>query len=360
MHTLARAIAVALFSFANVSLAAPNKVEICHYPPGDPDNFHTISVSAQAAEAHLGNHPSDFLGACCEGVASCDDGNPCTLDRCAAGACTSEPVNCDDGDLCTVDSCDATDGCLNQPVDCSDADVCTADICDGLTGLCENPPVMGGPPQCTVSGGLIAYFPFDDPLAPFLDPVGGHVATPSGAAVATTSDAAPLPSNPGSLFLSGGFASVPDAPEFDFDSASPFTIALWFKASPFVSVAHLLGKRAGCGGGGINYQFARDGGLLHFNSGGGFRVNTGVDVVPETWMHFATTYDGAGNLHVYIDGIERAQRTGYTLGGPNTSALLFGNSGSCPSSQRHRGFLDEIRIYDRPLSAAEVAALAGL
>ena len=29
------------------------KVDVCHVPPGDPDNFHTITISQNALEAHL-------------------------------------------------------------------------------------------------------------------------------------------------------------------------------------------------------------------------------------------------------------------------------------------------------------------
>ena len=205
--------------------------------------------------------------------------------------------------------------------------------------------------------GLIAYFPFDDPDNPLLDPIGGHVATIVGAAAASTADAAPLSENVGSLLVTGGFASIPDSNEFDFDSGSAMTIAFWFKATQSRGINHLLGKRAGCGA--MNYQFARDGGLLHVNSDRGqasVRVATGIDIAVGEWMHFAAAYDGAGNLRVHIDGVERAARSGYVLGPTNSAPILLGGSGSCGSS--HRGFLDEVRFYDRALSASEIGELA--
>ena len=39
------------------------KVAICHAPPGNPANSHTISVGENAVQAHL-NH-GDYLGECC-------------------------------------------------------------------------------------------------------------------------------------------------------------------------------------------------------------------------------------------------------------------------------------------------------
>jgi hypothetical protein len=39
------------------------KVTICHIPPGDPANRHTITVGAQAVPAHIRNH-GDYIGPC--------------------------------------------------------------------------------------------------------------------------------------------------------------------------------------------------------------------------------------------------------------------------------------------------------
>jgi hypothetical protein len=40
-----------------------NKVTICHIPPGNPDNRHTITVGESAVAAHIQNH-GDTLGPC--------------------------------------------------------------------------------------------------------------------------------------------------------------------------------------------------------------------------------------------------------------------------------------------------------
>jgi hypothetical protein len=39
-----------------------DKVRICHIPPGNPDNAHTIEVSENAVDAHLDH--GDTLGKC--------------------------------------------------------------------------------------------------------------------------------------------------------------------------------------------------------------------------------------------------------------------------------------------------------
>jgi cell division protein FtsN len=41
----------------------PKKVTICHIPPGNPDNRHTITEGAPAVAADVRNH-GDYIGAC--------------------------------------------------------------------------------------------------------------------------------------------------------------------------------------------------------------------------------------------------------------------------------------------------------
>ena len=43
--------------------AAVPKVTICHIPPGNPANAHTITVGAPAVPAHVANH-GDSIGPC--------------------------------------------------------------------------------------------------------------------------------------------------------------------------------------------------------------------------------------------------------------------------------------------------------
>jgi hypothetical protein len=126
---------------AGLSSAGTNdKVTICHFPPGNPANYQTITISAAALQAHLAH--GDFPGPCandCNLFGSvCNDGNPCNTDTCNPdGTCAHTPKNCDDSNVCTTDSCDpATGDCVNTPVtgltycedgnDCADPDTCTS------------------------------------------------------------------------------------------------------------------------------------------------------------------------------------------------------------------------------------------
>jgi hypothetical protein len=60
------ALIIVLVVLATAAFAdSPGKVDICHIPPGNPANAHTINVSVNAIPAHLGH--GDTLGACGSG-----------------------------------------------------------------------------------------------------------------------------------------------------------------------------------------------------------------------------------------------------------------------------------------------------
>ena len=50
-------------AFASTEPYDPKKVTICHIPPGNPAERHTITVDANAVAAHIRNH-GDYIGAC--------------------------------------------------------------------------------------------------------------------------------------------------------------------------------------------------------------------------------------------------------------------------------------------------------
>jgi hypothetical protein len=172
---------LAFLAFSAPAWAA--KVQICHVPPGNPANFHTITVNENALQAHLGH--GDLLGTCfahCDQL--CDDGNACTIDACdAAEQCLVDhpPVSCNDSNLCTLDSCNPATGCESTPKVCLDGALCTVDACDPLTGNCAFPPVACPTGQtCNTSNGSCEGAP---PIAcPCLGPAGDptFTATVSG------------------------------------------------------------------------------------------------------------------------------------------------------------------------------------
>ena len=76
------------------------------------------------------------------------------------------------------------------------------------------------------------------------------------------------------------------------------------------------------------------------------------------WHHVAGTYDGATKI-VYVDGQEIGQFEKVGTIEASTGRILMGGSKDEENPKSAAEHLDDVRIYDRALSVAEVAALAG-
>ncbi len=98
-------------------------------------------------------------GRCARGPAlTCDDGVACTIDLCLPGrGCLNrvDDTRCNDGLFCNgVERCDARRGCFSEmPVLCDDGDPCTSDRCDEGRRTCITAPTDGdgdgfGPVTC--------------------------------------------------------------------------------------------------------------------------------------------------------------------------------------------------------------------
>ena len=78
------------------------------------------------------------------------------------------------------------------------------------------------------------------------------------------------------------------------------------------------------------------------------------------WRHYAFVKDAnVGLMRIYVDGVLVAQRTGASrpISGPDGSDVRIGARADGASNTFH-GKLDELRIYGRALSQAEVVYLA--
>jgi Concanavalin A-like lectin/glucanases superfamily/Domain of unknown function (DUF1929) len=78
----------------------------------------------------------------------------------------------------------------------------------------------------------------------------------------------------------------------------------------------------------------------------------GPPVLPaNTWHHVAATLL-AGNLHLYLDGVEKATRAQAAPFTPTTGTLQIG--ADAYAGEYFKGVIDEVRIYNRALSVAEI------
>jgi hypothetical protein len=119
-------VAAALFLlFAAQNASA--RTTICHVPPDNPGNAHTITVSDNAVPSHLAH--GDCEGACPCQVATCGDG---TCDASIGESCASCSQDCGPCSFCGDASCDASTGesCESCPQDCRPCVFCGDGTCN--------------------------------------------------------------------------------------------------------------------------------------------------------------------------------------------------------------------------------------
>jgi hypothetical protein len=98
------------------------------------------------------------------------------------------------------------------------------------------------------------------------------------------------------------------------------------------------------------------GGTLVPAGGGTFersvRQTSAIRPLPvDRWSALALTYDGA-SVRLFVDGREVASRAVAGMIQPSESPLWIG--GNLPYGEHFLGLIDEVRVYDRALSAAEI------
>lgn len=147
---------------------------------------------------------------------------------------------------------------------------------------------------------------------------------------------------------------IPDDPIFDMSSA--LTLSVWAKITDASNVNSMIHKY---GGGDSAYKLFYDSGNLTFalsadgTSGTASSIDYAMSPDPNIWYHFAATYDGT-TMRLYLDSVEIGSQA--HAGGIFNSSLPI-RLGQNYYANNYEGHMDDARIYDRALSAGEVAAL---
>ncbi len=84
-------------------------------------------------------------------------------------------------------------------------------------------------------------------------------------------------------------------------------------------------------------------------------TTSGSALTTGTFHHVAATFDGA-NIRLYVNGTEAGSFAHSHIGNHNADPLRLGSSGT---SQQFDGLIDDVGIYNRALSTAEISAIAG-
>jgi len=97
-------------------------------------------------------------------------------------------------------------------------------------------------------------------------------------------------------------------------------------------------------------------GRLQCTMVGGVSMQIDANIAANTWTHVACTYD-AGTTTIYVNGVNRFQQGGGgALSTGGTSGISLGADNPPGSGSRLIGLIDQVRLFSRARTAAEVCA----
>lgn len=214
--------------------------------------------------------------------------------------------------------------------------------------------LVSGTVSAGIDDGLVAYWPFSGNAD---DKTGhGHNGTVFGATL--TSDRF---DNPLSAYAFDGTAyiSVPDSTSFPV-AQNPFTVAAWMRLSSYSADSgyYLMGQSDGGGNTNKWIFFLGNTGIsfICYPANGSHWTFLGTyDFQIDIWYHVAIRSDGA-SLTAFVNGASIGSAAARAIGDASSPFFMGTAEGGHPG-RVFRGSLDDVRIYDRALSEAEILGL---
>ncbi len=159
----------------------------------------------------------------------------------------------------------------------------------------------------------------------------------------------------------GQYVKIP--PSAGLNPGGQLTIEFWMKAAPGNPVSSFQGLVTSDYYGveianGVSFYVSSD-------HGGSWAISPHASLSAGVWHHVAGTYDGA-IVRLYIDGQPLGmalKHIGAISPLPSGSFVAIGSEdgrtqfADCVGSRYFNGLIDEVRIYDRALSASEIKAI---
>jgi hypothetical protein len=176
--------------------------------------------------------------------------------------------------------------------------------------------------------------------------------------------------------LAGGADSVTASGRTALADLGPLTVAAWIKPASFAPVSggaqRIVSKAPSATspssvGSWILVLDANTSGALTFTKAyatSDLRATSGALLTASTWQHVAATWDGkpaSTGVVLYING-QPVIQGGASAQGPTPADAVYdltiGNDSG--AGRGFTGDIDDVRIYNRVLSATEIAALANM
>jgi hypothetical protein len=141
---------------------------------------------------------------------------------------------------------------------------------------------------------------------------------------------------------------------------SAMTVTAWVNVTQYVSITYIVGKSIDATHLGWRLGTNAPSTLIYLlgtNSDAGVTDSIQISNEPtSTWLHVAATFTN-GNLHEYVNATSQTTGTGPAAIYDDANAVVTIGC-RADNSSYFIGQIDEVRLYDRALSAVEIATIA--
>lgn len=223
----------------------------------------------------------------------------------------------------------------------------------------------------TAGGGLVFYLKFDEGSGDTATDYTGNgnngtlVASPTW--ISGAGNVAPVSfSNDYALSFNGSTQNVVIPTTSALDGFSAFTISIWIYptsnsrkmfiskrvsgvAPYYLDITGSTGKVAFFSANGANYKY----------------YTTPTSSVPlNQWSNIIATFNGSTDIKIYVGGVSQtltladSAGTDFTAIGSNAFDVTIGSYDKGTSTYFFQGYIDDVRLYSRVLTATEIASIA--
>lgn len=146
-----------------------------------------------------------------------------------------------------------------------------------------------------------------------------------------------------------------DWSDMDFDANKPYTLKFWGQLTATPTIIRYAISKVVSPSTFANWGAAvqRSGSDIRFVAprNKALAATTAYDYTIDTWYHVVVTYDGS-TVRIYVDGALVTSAADASSNGLSNGIIRIGSF----TGDGWHGYLDEVAVWDRALSAAEIAA----
>ena len=202
--------------------------------------------------------------------------------------------------------------------------------------------------------GLVMHWKFEDTNTTASDETGSYDGTMNGGLSGATDSVAGMRGNALDFDGVGDYIQVTNA--FD-PSTTDFTIAAWVNPDALDTSSRVVMHQQNGTGTGRSYIYSEPTTERAFSFQGNGTRDSKIGLGVGTWTHVAAVHNNSANTYTwYINGVLTSTSTGVNIESATGDFVIGANKAA--SGGFFDGQMDEFRIYNRALGAAEIRNLA--